>query len=97
MRHTNTPLFATRCLGATISHVRVFPTHITYQQKLGRDITVAADIVASVEKHVCEYGYVILTTTRRRRIICMVARNCVDALYKAIRDVQQFARANVLQ
>ena len=87
MHPTHTPLFATTCLGATIAHVQVFPTHITYQQRLGRDITVAADMIASVEKHVYEHGFVILSTTTRRRIICMVPRKHVDALYQAIRDV----------
>ena len=97
MHQTPTPLFATPCIGATIAHVHVFPTHITYQQKFGRHITVAADMIASVEKRGDEYGFVILSTTTRRRIICTVATNCVDRLYKAIRDIQQFARANVLE
>ena len=86
MHHTNTPLFATACIGLTISHVRVFPTYITYGQKFGRDISVSADMIASVEKRVYEYGYVILSTTSRRRIICMVQRKHADALYAAIRD-----------
>ena len=86
MRSSATPLFATPCLGATIAHVQVFPTHITYQQRLWRDITVAADMVASVEKRVYEYGFVILQTTSRRRIICMVHRKHADALCEAIRD-----------
>ena len=85
--HTiDTPLYATPCLGATISHVRVFPTHITYQQRLAGDITVAADMIASVEQRMYEHGFVILSTTSRRRIICMVRRKRVDALYGAIRD-----------
>ena len=86
MHETVTPLYATPCLGATIAHVQVFPTHVTYQQRLWRDITVAADMIASVEKRVYEYGFVILQTSSRRRIICMVHRNRVDALYGAIRD-----------
>ena len=85
MRPTNTPLFTTRCLGATIAHVQVFPTHITYQQNFGRDISVPADMIASVEKHVYEYGFVILSTTSRRRIICMMQRKNADALCAAIR------------
>ena len=86
MRPTNTPLYATPCLGATISHVHVFPTHITYQQNFGRDISVASNMIASVEKRVYEYGFVILSTTSRRRIICMVQRKHADALCAAIRD-----------
>ena len=86
MHSTDTPLFATPCLGATISHVRVFPTHITYQQRFGRDISVAADMIVSVEKRVYEHGFVILSTTSRRRIICMVHRKHADALCAAIRD-----------
>ena len=85
MSPTKRPLFATRCLGATISHVQVFPTHITYRQRFGDDITVAADMIASVEKHVYEYGFVILSITSRRRIICMVQRKRADALCAAIR------------
>jgi hypothetical protein len=86
MHPTHTPLFATTCLGATISHVQVFPMHITYQQRFGRDISVASDMIASVENRVYEYGYVILSTTSRRRIICMVQRKHADALCGAIRD-----------
>ena len=86
MRPTATPLYATPCLGATISHVQVFPTHITYEQRLWRDISVPLDTIASVEKHVYEYGFVILSTTSRRRIICMVQRKHADALCGAIRD-----------
>jgi hypothetical protein len=86
MHAIDTPLYATPCLGATISHVRVFPTHITYQQNLGRDISVASDTIVAVEKHVYEHGFVILSTTSRRRIICMVQRKHVDALCAAIRD-----------
>ena len=88
MHHINTPLFATTCIGLTISHVHVFPTHITYEQKLGVDITVASAMIASVEKRVYEHGFVILRTTSRRRVICMVQRKHADALYGAIRDVQ---------
>jgi hypothetical protein len=86
---TNTSLFTAPCIGATIAYVRVFPTHITYVQKLWRDITVASHMIASVEKRVYEYGFVILKTTSRRRIICMVDRKRVDALYTAMRDVQR--------
>jgi hypothetical protein len=86
MHSTDTPLFATTCIGATISHVQVFPTHITYQQRFGRDISVAADMIVSVEKRVYENGYVILSTTSRRRIICMVQRKHANALCAAIRD-----------
>jgi hypothetical protein len=88
MHATDTPLYATPCLGATIAHVQVFPTHITYQQNFGREISVSADMVASVEKHVYEYGFVILSTISRRRIICMVQRKHADALWAAIRDAQ---------
>jgi hypothetical protein len=84
MPETHTLLFRTPCFGATIAHVHVFPTHITYQQKWGQDITVAAHMIASVEKRVYEYGFVILATASRRRIICMVNRNRVDRLYKAL-------------
>jgi hypothetical protein len=91
MHQTDTPLFAIPCFGATIAHVHVFPTYIRYQQKWGKDITVAANAIASVEKRVHAYGYLILTTTSRRRIICMLSRNRAHALYKAIRRAQQFA------
>ena len=86
MHAIDIPLYATPCLGATIAHVRVFPTHITYEQKLWRDITVTADMIASVEKREYEHGFVILSTTSRRRIICMVQRKHADALCAAIRD-----------
>jgi hypothetical protein len=86
MRPTKAPLFATDCLGATITHVQVFPTHITYEQKLWREITVAADMIASVEQQVYEHAYVILRTTSRRRIICMVRRKQAEALCAAIRN-----------
>ena len=92
MRPTTPPLFRTACIGATISHVYVFPTHITYQQKFGRDITIAADMIVSVEKRVYEFGFVILKTTSRRWIICTVERKRVERLYKAICTAQQFAR-----
>ena len=85
MRPTKTPLFTARCLGATIAHVRVFPTHIAYEQNFGRDITVPTHMIASVEKRVYEYGFVILSTTSRRRIICMMQRKHADALCAAIR------------
>jgi hypothetical protein len=85
-------MFATPCLGATIARVHVFATHILYKQKFGRDITVAADMIASVEKNIYEFGFLILTTTSRRRIICMVAKNRIDRLYKAICAAQQCAR-----
>jgi hypothetical protein len=84
MPSIETPIFATSCIGAAISHVYVFPTHITYQQKLWSDITIAADMIASVERNAYEHGFVILTTTSRRRIICMVDRKRVERLYTAI-------------
>ena len=80
MRLTNTSLFATTCLGATISHVQVFPTYVTYQQKFGPDIAVSSAMIASVEERVYEYGFVILKTTSRRRIICMVKPKRAAAL-----------------
>jgi hypothetical protein len=89
MHPTDTPLFATPCIGATIAHVHVFGTHIRYEQKWGRDISVAGHMIASLEKRIYEYGFVILSTTSRRRIICMVDRKRVDRLYMAIRDAQQ--------
>ena len=46
----------------------------------------ASHMIASVEKRVYEYGFVILSTTSRRRIICMVQRKHADALCGAIRD-----------
>jgi hypothetical protein len=85
MRPTHIPLFATDCLGATISRVEVFPTHVTYEQRLWRDLTVASHMIASVEQQVYEHAYVILRTTSRRRIICMVRRKQADALCAAIR------------
>ena len=89
MPSTATPLFATPCLGATIAHVEVFATHIRYEQKLWRDITVPVDMIASVERNTYQQGFVILTTTSRRRIICMVHRKHVERLYTAIRNAQQ--------
>ena len=86
MSRATTPLFATACLGATISHVHVFSTHITYQQTLGPDIWVPSDMIASVEERVYENEFVILRTTGRRRIICMVQPNRAAALCAAIRD-----------
>jgi hypothetical protein len=86
MPPTDTPLFATPCIGATISHVQVFPTHVTYEQRFAGDITVPSGMIASVEQHGHEYGFVILSTTSRRRIICMVHRKHADALCAAIRD-----------
>src|SRR5688500_5584070 len=91
MRSPNTPLFATPCIGATIAHVHVFATHIRYEQKFGRDISIAVDTIALVQKRVYEYGFVILSTTSRRRIICMVDRKRVDRLYIAIREAQRRA------
>jgi hypothetical protein len=41
-------------------------------------------MIASVEKCEHEYGYVILSTTSRRRIICMVSREDAEALHTAI-------------
>src|SRR5215510_13549942 len=89
MPSTDTPLFATPCLGTIISHVEVFATHIRYEQKLWTDIIVAVDMIASVERHAFQHGYVILTTTSRRRIICMVHSKHVDRLYTAIRNAQR--------
>jgi hypothetical protein len=89
MHSIDTPLFATPCIGATIAHVHVFPTHIRYEQKFGRDISVAVDTIALVQKRVYEYGFVILSTTSRRRIICMVDRKRVERVYNAIREAQQ--------
>ena len=86
MPETHNPLFTTPCIGATIAHVHVFPTHITYQQKFGREISVPSDTIASVEKHVYEHAFVILSTTSRRRIICMVHKKRADALCAAIRN-----------
>jgi hypothetical protein len=84
MRSPDTPLFATSCLGATIAHVHVFATHILYEQKFGRDITVAADMIASVEKSIYEHGFLILWTTSRRRIISTLHRKHTDRLCRAI-------------
>ena len=89
MPSTDTPLFATPCIGATIAHVHVFPTHIRYEQKSGVDISVEVPMIASVERHAYQYGYLILSTTSRRRIICMVERKRVNALYTAIRRLQR--------
>jgi hypothetical protein len=94
MHQTHPPLLATTCLGAAIARVHVFATHITYEQKFGRDITVAGHMIALVEKWIYEYGFVILTTTSRRRIICMVAKNRVDRLYKAIQQCTANPRRN---
>ena len=88
MHSTDTPLFATPCIGATIAHVHVFPTHIRYEQKFGMDISVEVPMIASVERHTYRDGFVVLSTTSRRRIICMVERKRVNALYTAIRKAQ---------
>jgi hypothetical protein len=92
MHSTETPLYATPCLGASIEYVNVFATHIRYEQKGGRDIFVPLNMIASVERNAYQFGFVILKTTPRRRIICMVERKYVDRLYIAIRAAQQFAR-----
>ena len=42
-------------------------------------------MIAAVEKRVYDHGFVILSTTTRRRIICMVQRKQADALCAAIR------------
>jgi hypothetical protein len=89
MHSTDTPLFTIACLGPTIAQVDVFPTHIRYAQKAGMDISVEVPMIASVERHAYQYGYVILKTTSRRRIICMVERKRVNALYKAICRLQR--------
>ena len=86
MPRATTPLFSTTCTGATISRVQVFPTHITYQQKLGPDISVPSDTIASVEERVYINGFVILRTTNRRRIICMMHPKRAAALCAAIRE-----------
>lgn len=89
MRPTNTPLFATDCIGQAVDHVDVFPTHITYRQKFGRDISIGVDMIARVEKREYTDGFVILYTTGRRRIICTVHRKRAEPLYAAIRDAQR--------
>jgi hypothetical protein len=89
MHQTDAPLFETPCFGATISHVQVFPTHIIYQQRLGRNITVPLDMVASVEQHVHENGFVMLKTTSRQRVICMVRREDADPLCAAMLETQR--------
>jgi hypothetical protein len=89
MHQTHTPRFATPCIGAIITHVKVFPPHITLQQQHVRDISLPSHLIASVEAQVYEHGFVILTTTSRRRIICMVPRKQADALCAAIRDIQR--------
>jgi hypothetical protein len=92
MLETDSPLFTTPCIGPTIAQVDVFPTHIRYEQKAGRDISVEVPMIASIERHAYQFGYVILSTTSRRRIICTVERKRVNALYRAICRAQQFAR-----
>jgi hypothetical protein len=72
MQTTDTPLFETPCFGALISHVQIFPTHITFQRRFGDDISVPIDMIASVEERVYRNEFVILRTTARRAIICMV-------------------------
>ena len=72
MPTTDTPLFETPCYGDLISHVKVFPTHITYQRRFGEDISVLMDVIASVEERIYRNEFVILRTTARRTIICMV-------------------------
>jgi hypothetical protein len=89
MHATDAPLFATPCIGATIAHVQVFATHILFEQKSGRDISVEVPMIASVERNVHRHGFVILTTTSRRRIICTVDRKRAERLYNAIRDAQR--------
>ena len=91
MHSINAPLFATPCIGATIADVHVFATHLRYEQKWGSDIFVPLNMIASVERHAYQFGYVILKTTSRCRIICMVERKYVERLYNAIRDAQHFA------
>ena len=84
MPRAATPLYTTACTGAVISRVQVFPTHITYQRKIGPDISVPSDTIASVEERVYIHGFVILRTTTRRRIICMVHPKRAAALCAAI-------------
>jgi hypothetical protein len=88
MHPTTTPLFATDCIGETIAYVHVLPTHIRYEQKHGRDISVPSHMIASVEERVYQNGFVILWTTSRRRIICMVRPKRAAVLCAAIRDAQ---------
>jgi hypothetical protein len=89
MPSTDTPLCTIPCLGPTIAHVHVFPTHIRYEQKAGMDISVEVPMIASVERYAYQYGFVILKTTSRRRIICTVERKHVNALYRAICRLQR--------
>lgn len=72
MHQTDSPLFDTEGFGAVISRVRVFPTHVMFQQHSGRDIYVPVEIIASVEERELKNEFVILLTTTRRRIICTV-------------------------
>ena len=55
MPRAATPLYTTACTGFSISRVQVFPTHITYQRKIGPDISVPSDTIASVEERVYQY------------------------------------------
>jgi hypothetical protein len=89
MHPTDTPIFAIPCIGAVIAQVQVFATYIRYEQKLGRDITLTAHMIASVEMREHEHGYVILSTTTRRKIICMVQRKYAAGLDRAIRRVHR--------
>ena len=81
-----TPLFSTTCTGAVISRVQVFQTHVTYQRVYGADLSVPSHLIASVEEHVYANGFVILRTTDRRRIICMVRPKRAAVLCAAIRN-----------
>src|SRR5215813_409549 len=89
MPSTATPLFATQCLGAIITHAHVFATHIRYERTSSSDTYILPSMIASVDRHAFQHGYVILTTTSRRRIICIVHRKRVDPLYTAIRNAQR--------
>lgn len=96
MPETNTPLFETECFGYTITHVYVFPTHITFCQKSGRDISVPLRMIASVEEHVYKNEFMILRPTTGRPIICWVRPegsttiqpNRAAALCASIREAQ---------
>jgi hypothetical protein len=96
MHPADTPLFTTPCIGATIAQVDVFPTHVRYEQKAGMDISVEVPMIASVERYAYKYGYVILKTTSRRRIICMVERKRVERLYRAICRLQRVEERDVV-
>ena len=84
----DTPLFETECFGAIITHVKVFPTHITFERQHTRYISLPSHMIASVEARVYEHGFVILWTISQRRIICIVQPTHAAALCAAIREVE---------